>query len=102
MKEIVIKIGGIEYLIKQSFRSLIMFEKLASKKINEVNDNVTDIVLLFYCILSGCNKTFVYTFEEFLDILDENPESIEVFTNYLESQAQPIEETKKKQTKKTN
>lgn len=98
MKEIVIKINGVEYKVKQSFRSLMIFEELAKKKINDADDSITDIMRLFYAILKGCNKTFTFTFDEYIDLMDDNQESLEMFVNYLQEQATGVvkEEPKKK------
>lgn len=84
MKEIKIKIGEKEYKIRQSFRALLLFEELSGKDVSDIKDSVTDILKLFYCILKANNKdTFNYTFDEFIDLIDENYESVDVFSKFL-------------------
>jgi hypothetical protein len=100
MEQIKIKIDNKEFIIKQTFRSLMLFEEITKKPATQVNDSLTDIITLFYCVLKGANKTtFNYTQDEFIDLLDTHQDSINVFTDYLQSQA-PEQTPKKKVTKK--
>lgn len=81
----------------------MLFEEMTSKTVNQMNESVADILKLFYCILKGNNvSVWNYTFEEFLDIVDEQPEVFTQFTEYLEEQAkgQPAAEQKKTPVKK--
>ena len=57
-------------------------------------------MLLFYCILKANNREiFQYSFDEFIDVIDEYPDNVEVFNNYLLGEAKKVEKspTKKKQ-----
>ena len=100
LEEIKIKINGIEYTVKKSYRALMLFEEMAGKNLDALKDSVSDLILLFYCILKANNRdNFQYTFDEFIDVIDENPYSVEVFSNYLTEEAKKIDKspTKKKQ-----
>ena len=84
MKEIKIKINNQEFIIKQSFRALMLFEQLTGRSSNDIKENISDLITLFYCILKAANKqTFTFQLDEFVDYLDENQDKIEVFNNYL-------------------
>lgn len=101
MEKITITINGVKYIIKQSFRSLMLFEEMTGKTVNKMNDSIADILKLFYCILKGNNMvTFTYSFDEWLDVIDEQPEALTTFTDYLTEQAnkqvEPEVTTKKK------
>lgn len=98
MNEITIKIGGVDYKIKQSFRSLMLFENLTGKPVGEAVDSVNTIMMMFYCIIKANNKNFEFDFEQFVDLIDDNSESIEVFTEFLQNQvpAQAQQQAKKK------
>lgn len=104
MNKIKITIDGVEYTIKQSFRSLMLFEEMTGKNISKMDESIADILKLFYCILKGNNmETFMYSFDAFVDVIDEKPETLVVFTDYLQAQAQPqaeAEPVKKKATSK--
>lgn len=101
MNEIYIKLGGTNYKIKLSFRSLMIFENITGKAVGEAQNSVNTIMLMFYSILKGCNKNFEYDFEQFVDLIDEEPETVEIFSNFLaEQQQQPEQQAKKKTIKK--
>lgn len=87
MKDLVIKIGGVELTVKQSFRSLMQFEEMTGRSVYQMNESLNDIMKLFYCMLSANNRTtFTYTFDEFINLIDDNPESIEAFTKYIKGE----------------
>jgi len=99
MNEIIIKIADVEYKVKKSYASLLKFEEITGRGINEMKDNVTDLLTLFYCILSAGNIHFNYNFNEFIELLDEHQDAVDVFNDYLLAQV-PAEPNKKKVTKK--
>ena len=96
MEQLKIKLNEVEYTLKPSTRSLLKFEDMTKKSVSKLDDNFSDIITLFYCMLYGANKDiFKLSFDEFIDIIDDNQESIEVFTEYLKNQAEPVEDKKK-------
>lgn len=103
MEKIKIVIEGVELEIKQSFRSLMMFEEMTAKGINQFTESVADILKLFYCIIKANNQsTFHYSFDEFLDVMDNHPDAFEQFNQYLADQAKnnpPVTEQKKSNKK---
>lgn len=97
MNEIYITISGTKYKIKQSFRALMLFEKMTSKTIGQMSDSLSDIFTLFYCILKVNNKqSFLYSYEEFIELIDEQPEALSEFSTYLQEQSRTITEEEKK------
>jgi hypothetical protein len=67
----VVKIDGIDYIFKRSYRGLMEFESKAKKNVTEMTDSFNDIILLCYCFLSACNRdTFKYSFDQFIDQVD--------------------------------
>jgi hypothetical protein len=87
-KETTITIDGKVLRVKQSFRALMMFEEITKRSVYQMNESVNDIITLFYCILKANNKdAFTYTFDQFVDLIDEAPESIDAFNSYLASNA---------------
>lgn len=101
MEQLTIYINQELFIIKQSFRALLMFEELSKKNISQMNESIADVLLLFYCMLKAGNKDlFKYSYDEFIDVVDANPDTLTVFTKYLESQAPEEVTTKKKVAKK--
>ena len=97
-KETTITINGKQLKVKQSFRSLMLFEEMTQRSVYKMNETVNDTVTLFYCILKGNNKElFTYSFDQFVDLLDDSPEYFDQFNMYLLSSAEPAaKQTKKK------
>ena len=95
-----VKFNGIDYTIKKSFRSLNLFETLANKSITSINDSMTDMLLLFYCIIKSNNSFFKFDFDQFIDLLDDNPVSFKIFIEYLESQSEKVSESSTTNKKK--
>lgn len=88
-----------EFKIKRSYRALMMFEERTEKGLDEMDNTITDIVTLLYCILVANNKSFTYSFDEFVDILDDNENILEDFNAYilnLASDSKSIDTDKKK------
>lgn len=84
--EIRIKFNDVEFVVKKTNKALIDFEVLAQKKISQLDDSYTDTMTLFYCFLKAANRdTFKYTFDQFLDVLDDNMDKIQVFNDYAAS-----------------
>lgn len=93
MQTLNIELKGKEYVIKQSFRSYLLFEEMTKKQISEIQ-SFKDIITLLYCTLKGCNKTFDYSFDDFIDIIDENPEVFEKFNEFNSSLVSNSDEKK--------
>lgn len=101
MVKIKIKIAGTDYKVAQSFRALMLFEEMTDKSVSSMNESVADILKLFYCILKGNNiEAFTYNFDEFINLMDEEPESFQMFTDYLQEQAKAQQGTNQQPAKK--
>ena len=73
-----------EYQLKQSFRSLMTFEKMTGKNAFEVNSSMNDSLTLFFCMVKEANReTFNLTFDEFLDAIDDQPEALTQFNAFM-------------------
>lgn len=82
VKETKIEIAGKEYLIKRTYRSLILFEDESKKPISDINESVRDILTLFYCIVKS-NNVIDFSFDQFINLIDETPTAIKEFNKYL-------------------
>jgi len=92
-----IKINSVDYKIKQSFRALAQFETLTGKFATQVNQSITDMVTLLYCMLCANNKdTFNYSQDEFFDLLDADDKIMQDFQKYLVELAETVPAKKKK------
>jgi len=68
-----ITIAGYTYQIGFSFRAIDQFEKMTGKSIQEA-DGTLDNVRYCYCSLKALNPEFDYTIEQFIDLLDAEPQ----------------------------
>lgn len=101
-----INIKDQEVELKYSFRALIIFEEITSKTLT-VPESLKDILILFYSIILASSKGELqnWTWDMFMDWLDENPEITIEFTqwlkNVLEAQNMITEKHAKEVEKKT-
>lgn len=82
-----IEINEKEYKIKQTIRSLFLWEQITGRTF-EIKSTL-DNYLYFYCILLANNENFI-SWDEFINIIDENPQIIIELSKKL-TQSQEIE-----------
>ena len=76
-----IKFGNDEYALKYSLRAFMFWEQMMSKPFDV--QTLTDTYVLFYCFLMASNKPFDVSFEQYMDLLDENPETVREFNKWF-------------------
>lgn len=75
-----ININGKNYTLKNTIRSLFIFEKIANKQFD--GKNLIDYYILFYSILLANNPDeFNLTFDEFIEVNDKD---ISLFNQFIE------------------
>lgn len=75
-----INIEGKNYQLKNTIRSLFIFEKIANKQFN--GKNLIDYYILFYSILLANNPDeFNLTFDEFIEVNDKD---MNLFNQFIE------------------
>lgn len=72
-----------EYELKYSFRALIIYENITKKNFNPTS--ISDIVIFFYSILCASGKGDIFDFNVFMDIIDDNPQLVTEFSEWLTS-----------------
>jgi len=79
-----INIKDQEVELKYSFRALIIFEEITSKTLT-VPESLKDILILFYSVILASAKGSLqdWTWDNFMDWLDDNPEITIEFTQWL-------------------
>ncbi len=73
-------IKGVTYTLKRSIRNNIFFEAMAKDQV-EVTSTF-GIVLMFFATIMA-NNDCKLTLEEFMDALDEHPELMDVYSEWL-------------------
>jgi hypothetical protein len=80
-----ITINGQTYKLKTGFRALMMFEEVTGKNAYLASTSLTDSVLMFYSIVKSSNPEFPFSKDQFIDLLDEQPELLEQFNAFADS-----------------
>ena len=95
-----INIQGKDVELKRSLRSMIFYESLAGKPFEP--KQLVDIITYFYSVVMSSERTLTITLDEFVDLLDENPQLLIDFSTWLahvfalESQLKEVKEDEKK------
>lgn len=76
-----INIKGKEIELKNTFRSMIIYEKVAGKTFNP--QGITEILLYFYSVIMASDKDCELEFDDLLDMVDNNPKLITDFSEWL-------------------
>lgn len=79
-----INIKGKEIELKYSFRSFILYENIQGKSFTPTT--TTEVLVFLYCCILASDKELVFTFDEFLDYVDEHPTIIEEFSEFFVAQ----------------
>lgn len=92
-----IKINGVEYKLKYTLRALFVFEKITGAAF--AIESTLDYYILFYSVLLANNQdTFKLTFDEFIDICDNDSSLFFKFSNFLNKEIEMQNQFKKSNT----
>ncbi len=95
--EITIKEKTIQ--LKKTFRSLIAYESAMGKSFKP--ETFTEYIMYFYCVIIASDLSIELTYDEFINWLDENPNVLDEFSQWiLEQNNREAKLTKKKTVKK--
>ena len=78
-----IKIKDLEITLKNSFRSLIIYEAMTKKTFKP--ETITDVIVYFFSVISASANPAQVDWDDFMNWLDENPNAISEFQNWLTS-----------------
>lgn len=94
MGQATVNINRKDFILRQSFAALVEFEKLTGKNLCEISTSLSDEIAYFYAMLKGANvMTFDYTYDGFLEVMDDNPELLSQFRGYLVTECNiPVDE----------
>lgn len=80
----ILKIKDREVKLKYSMRALMLYENIQNKSF--APESTTDVLVYMFCVILSSDKELDLTFDEFLDIVDENPKIMVDFSNWLTSE----------------
>jgi len=76
-----IEYKGKSYNLKWSFRALMIYENITKKSFSP--KTISDVIIFFYSILCASAKGDTIQFDDFMNYVDENPQSIAEFSEWL-------------------
>lgn len=77
-----ITILGREIELKSSFRSYMIYENITGKSFQSLT-TLADIITFMYANVLAVLKSPEISFEEFLDFIDENPNEVTKFSEWM-------------------
>lgn len=86
-----ITILGREIELKATFRAYIIFENITGKSFQQLN-TLADVLTFFYATILGSAKTTDISFDAFLDFIDENPNIVTEFSQWMTGSNAVVEE----------
>ena len=101
----IVNIKDREVELRTSFRAYMLYENITQKSFAPTT--MTDVITFFYCILITSAKEYDFKYDEFLDMLDDRPEYLTEFSEWLANEfnkndrLSPETEKKKVQPKAT-
>ena len=78
----ILKIKNKKIELKYSIRAMIMYENMTEKSF--APQTMTDIITFMYCVVVSSAKDYSIKFDDFLDFLDDNPDTIDKFAEWLQ------------------
>ena len=78
-----ININDKEITLKYSLRAMMMYENVTNKTLNP--SGITEVVTFFYCVVLASSKDYSLSSEDFMDWLDENPDTLKEFGEWLQA-----------------
>ena len=77
-----IKINGNEITLKQTIRSLLMFENIQGT--SYAPKSLNDILLYLYCVVVASSKDYTFSYEDWIDWVDDNPADLEKVVQFIQ------------------
>lgn len=77
-----IKINDKEIELKQTIRSLLMYENIKGESYSPKNLN--DILLYIYCVVVASSKDYSLEYDTFIDWVDDNPGELEKISQFIQ------------------
>ena len=89
-----IKINDKEIELKQTIRSLLMFENIQGT--SYAPKSLNDVLLYLYCVVVASSKDYSLDYDQFIDWVDENPADLEKIVQFIQQTEQNQNDFKKK------
>lgn len=89
-----ITINEKEIELKQTIRSLLMYENIKNE--SYVPKSLNDILLYIYCVVVASSKDYTLDYDQFIDWVDEHPDELSQIVQFIQQTEQNQNDFKKK------
>ena len=86
-----VQILGREIELKATFRAYLIFENITGKSFQQLS-TLADVLTFFYATILGSAKTTDISFDDFFDFIDENPNVVTEFSEWMAGSNAVVEE----------
>lgn len=93
-----ITINDKEIELKQTIRSLLMYENIQGESYQPKSLN--DILLYIFCVVVSSSKDYSLDYDTFIDWVDEHPDELTQIVQFIQQTQQNQNNIKKNKTKK--
>ena len=80
--------------LKYTIRAMMMYENMTQKSF--APQSITDVITFMYCIIVSSMKDYSYTFDNFIDYVDDHPELLTKFSEWVQTEAEVNSDLSKK------
>ena len=85
--------------LKKTFRSVIAYEQAMKQVFNPIT--LSEVIMYFYCVIIASDTDLEVTYDDFINWLDDNPNSLKDFTEWLKMMNEIDNTVAKKKTVRT-
>jgi hypothetical protein len=76
-----ISINNKQITLKYTIRAMMMYENITGATLQP--SSLTDVITFFYCVVLASSMDYSIKMEDFIDWLDEHPDTINEFGEWL-------------------
>lgn len=80
-----ISINNKQITLKYTIRAMMMYENITGGTLQP--SSLTDVITFFYCVVLASSMDYSIKMEDFIDWLDEHPDTINEFGEWLQNVA---------------
>lgn len=76
-----IQLNGKDIELRYTMRALMMYENI--KQESFAPKTLQDVMIFFFCVIIASDKTARITFDDLIDMVDDNPDLLSEFSEWL-------------------
>lgn len=89
-----VNIHGKDIELKNTIKSLLLYENIVEETF--APKNLQSVITYFYCVIIASSKDYSIQFDDVVEYIDENPDTLEDFSKWLVDVNTTTDKIKKK------